>query len=194
MSIGAARVRLRQLIALTLAWLTLADHGPVVAAPQILPNPVVYRLVFDAAKPELTQALPEGVAVLESVASTPEALASEYLAALSGAGRAFAGGSRLQIVSVGPLLDQPDRVTARLLQRVDGEFRLQIEFTRVRREADRPLFKNLVWRPLVQAPLAALPVGSHRVAVQWRVVDSASGRKLPKLAPLSQSTTFEIAQ
>lgn len=104
-------------------------------------------------------------AVVAAEAAAPAVLATQ----LAAAGPAeFAAGTRLMLLSTGPLLDQPDQATA-LGWQCDGlRLSITVEHSRVR-AAGRELERNIGWRPLLQAVLPeGLPAGDYGITVHWR--------------------------
>src|SRR5216684_3275100 len=94
-----------------------------------LNTPVVNRLDFDATNADAVMKLPVGAAVVPASADSPISLVAVYREALAHNGSVYRAGTELHVLSAGPLLDQPDRVEARPLQRDGNVFSLSVTHT-----------------------------------------------------------------
>lgn len=150
---------------------------------------VVHSLVFDAKHPKAVLLLPEGVVVIEAPAAGSE-LSERYREARARKDTKYAPDTRLAILAAGPLLDQPDQVAARVLKRRDHRFTLEVAHTSARLKGT-VLFRNVVWRPLLQLALPQrLAVGRYQVEVVWRALDALPNGKLLEKKTFSKG--FEI--
>jgi hypothetical protein len=138
---------------------------------------IVHRLARDSPPQR------EMAAVVAAVAGAPVALAAR----LASAGTAeFAAGTRLMLLSTGPVLDQPDQATALAWQRDGWRLSLTVEHSHMR-AAGQLLERNLGWRPLLQAPLPeGLPPGDYTVSVHWLSPGT------PRVPELSQTLTLRL--
>lgn len=152
---------------------------------------VVHSLVLDAKHPQAVLSLPEGVAVIDAQQAGSE-LSERYREARSRGEIKYTHGARLAILAAGPLLDQPDQVAARMLQRRGHRFTLEVAHTSARLQGT-VLFRNVVWRPLIQQALPQrLAAGRYQVEVVWRALDALPNGGL--LEKKTFSTVFEITR
>lgn len=167
------------------------------------PLPTVLRLDLSASQADQVRALPEAVVVLK--AQEHEDDVQGLMAALSGAAKlprqAFQQGHALMLLSSGPMLDQPDRVSVQKLVIEHMQINLVVKHTRVR-DAGMSLERNLPWRPLVKVRIPSdLAAGTYTVHVRWIVGasdgegDGAGAKRLPTHPPsVEQTTSFELRQ
>ncbi len=100
--------------------------------------------------------------------------------------------STLGAVSVGPVLDSPDKVQLRDFARSDGRLVLRIDYTRFRMMG-LTMPSSLPWRPMLVAPVpAGLTPGRYEVEAVWRAVSAIpDGNPLP-VEDLHETFHFEI--
>lgn len=163
--------------------------------------PTVLRFDLSASQADQVRALPEVVVVLKAPEHEDEV--QGLMAALSGAAKlprqAFQRGHALMLLSSGPMLDQPDRVSVQKLAIEHMQINLVVNHTRVR-DAGMSLERNLPWRPLVKVRIPSdLAAGTYTVHVRWIVGasagDGAGAKRLPTHPPsVEQTTSFELRQ
>lgn len=120
---------------------------------------------------ELLAAAGPGVALVATHEDAGlEALAAQYQLARQQAGPQLgAAGQPVTLLSVGPLLDSPDRVEIRSLRCSPGAVEIDIETGASRRQGVQ-LRRNVRWHPLARLALR-LPPGDYAVRVNWRPAD-----------------------
>lgn len=141
---------------------------------------------------QVFEALPRSVVVLQHPPLEPATAAFAFSASYARGDFVFAAKNGLYIMSSGPVLDGPDTVEIRRLDRRGNQFHLQIAHTQVRLQ-DRPLLRNVPWRPMVAVPLPGdLPSGAYGLQVTWQAVERIPGG-LPLAGPEAVETLrFEI--
>jgi len=151
----------------------------------------VLRLPFSASRPNALWETAEVVRIIANAPTTLEALRGALTAASAEAAQ-FQQTAALSAVSVGPVLDSPDKVRLRDFARSDRRFDLRIDYTRIRM-MDVTLPRSLPWRPILVAPIpAGLTPGRYEVGAVWRALSAIpDGPPLP-VADLREGAHFEI--
>jgi len=154
----------------------------------------VLRLLFDARRPNAVWETAATVGVVADAPTSPESL-SAALAALSGRSSAeFSKTAELKAVSIGPVLDSPDKVQVSQFSRVDRRFILEIDYTRMRMSGVT-MPSSLAWRAMVVAPVpAGLSAGHYEIEAVWRAVSAISGGSRLPVADLRQAFRFDIIE
>jgi len=152
----------------------------------------VLRLPFSASRPNALWETPEVVRIIANAPTTLEALSAALTAASAESAAQFHETAALSAVSVGPVLDSPDKVRLRDFARSDRRFDLRIDYTRIRM-MDVTLPRSLPWRPILVAPIpAGLTPGRYEVGAVWRALSAIpDGPPLP-VADLREAAHFEI--
>jgi hypothetical protein len=153
----------------------------------------VLRLPFDAARPNELSQTQELVRILANAPTSPETLTAA-LATVSAASTAkFHVAEALSAVSIGPVLDSPDKVELQDFARIDNRLVLRIDYTRIRM-TDITLPRNLPWRPMLVAPVpTGLTPGRYEVEAVWRAVSAIPGGHPLPVDDLRQGCHLEIA-
>jgi hypothetical protein len=177
---------------LLIGGLLLMDPARPTRATQENETFTVLRLPFNASRPNALWETPEVVRVIADAPTTPEALRAALTAARAESAIQFRETAALSAVSVGPVLDSPDKVRLRDFARSDRRFVLRIDYTRIRM-MDVTLPRSLPWRPILVAPVpAGLTPGRYEVAAVWRALSALpDGPPLP-VADLREAAHFEI--
>lgn len=172
---------------LRLAWLVglLAWNGWSAAGADIHACPEAERVMLvqpgTAQQRELLAAAGPGVAL---IAAGPdqglEALVAEYRRALQQAGpQVGLANQPLTLLSVGPLLDSPDRMEARRVRCTPGLLEVDIDVSASRQQGVQ-LRRNVGWHPLAMLALG-LPAGDYLVRVNWHAATPAREGRPPML-------------
>ena len=138
--------------------------------------------------------LPQAAVLMGGNASADgQRLASRFAAAHADGRTNFAAGTKLVVLSTGPLLDGPDQIAVHPMLRHGNQLDLEIAHTQVRLQ-DAPMLRNVTWRPIVEVALPELPAGRYQLLVRWQPLAS-----LPDGTPLSstgtiQALSFELHQ
>lgn len=169
----------------------LIGVSPMTAAAgggDIAMEPVVLlRLSYDAVHPDALKPLQTGVVVVTTPPAGPQDIPATWQAALRRQPATFASADKLYLLSSGPVLDQPDHVAVRALQREGRTFTLHVTYTSARL-AGLPLRRNVPWLPVVQISLPhGLSPGTYKVTASWQAVAS-----LPAGKPLGQPQNAEF--
>lgn len=102
----------------------------------------------------------------------------------------FRAGEKVCALSVGPLLDSPDKVTVRSFTQRGEELELLIEHTQVRLEGAQ-LRRNITSRPMVEVPIS-LPAGTYRLSVIWKAVPRMPDGKPLDVADVTHVCKFTV--
>lgn len=162
---------------------------PVAKVALSIDRAVVYRPAT-ADERKTVEALHEGVVVVRTSSAVSKDAAATLSAAYKHAETRYPSGSRLTILSAGPVLDSPDEVVVRGLFRRGQHLDLEILYTSARIEGRR-LRRNVQWRPLALVPVD-LPDGGYQLRVSWQAVKSIPNGPVWDVAPLVQSGSFEV--
>jgi len=135
------------------------EQGPIEKA-------TVYKLRTNS---DLFKDVKEGVRIVQGKNfGTAEEAARAYLSSESGATVPARGD--LSILTVGPVLDSPDKVLAGEYSRSGKTLTLKITHTNVRKQGLQ-LRRNFIWRPLVAVPYSP-KMSDQEVTVTWTALES----------------------
>jgi hypothetical protein len=150
------------------------------------------RLSADALRPDWLWSLPEEVRLISDPPAECDLLLNAFTAVSASVNARFRNGTKLSVVSIGPILDSPDQVALKDLARDRARFLLSIDYTKVR-ITDITLPRNISWRPMISKSVqAALKPGRYEVTAVWHAVTAiTSGSPLP-VADLRQTFPFDI--
>lgn len=151
----------------------------------------VLRLPFDALRPDALWEIKEVVRVIADAPTNPETLMAA-VEAIGASGANFREPASLSVVSIGPVLDSPDKVQLRNFGRDGTRLSLWIEYTRVRM-TDVTLPRSLPWRPLLIVPVSAgLASGRHKVEAIWNAVSAIPGGRPLAIDNRHETFHFDI--
>lgn len=168
------------------------DPARTFAANESSQTFTVLRLPFNALRPEGLWQTPEAVGVIADAPATPEALGAALASIGAQSSPQLRKTQRLSVVTVGPVLDSPDKVQLRDFTRGDGRLILRIDYTRIRMTGIT-MPSSLPWRPILVAPVpTGLTRGRYEVEAVWRAVSAIpDGNPLP-VADLHETFHFEM--
>jgi len=138
--------------------------------------------------------LKEGIVVVLERPTSLNLLADEYESVLGKSDNILqlSGAKHVTILSVGPLLDSPDKISIRNITCAKGLIELDVVYTKVRTLGVH-LRRNIRWRPLVETTFQLKPV-NLQVRIIWNAVRSMTDMKPLDVQQIRHEASYIVIQ